>query len=743
VIGILKHLRTNLNRPPESSIERVRFDVDALKDWQVGDDPAEPEWKAVHGKVSHREDAIRISAYFENTRRIDIIDRNEPRFWFAVSSPADPPLSVDVSRYAVLEVEARNENLRGQFKVACFYPGGEFLFTLPIDHDWHTFGMLVGPRFPREVTALSLRCYGAWRETGTVDVRSVGFRVLEEEEARQLGRLDVLCANPPVADAPPALPDGFFPFGVFLDAEASARLGDIMDISFHDYWRLALEDIARHHHNCVVLEHAEKMGPELGAQLLEQARGYDIRLIPSFSSPPDPDAPEAQAQVEHLTGAFRNHPNIAAWACGRLPEDNVCAWWQGLQKLFRDLRVTQPLLCCAEHPGNVEMLSRSTPVFWFHFFKSGIPWEASQAVATHERQKGHRALWFTAPAFTRASGAPEWYTCPAMRLMLNLALANGVDGWFTHAYHHVPSWLQGNLERSLTGPFQTFSDLWTELGNRLERLTSLAPVFQAVRPVDSPPVGFSHEAVKHAQSALDVSIPPVSVFWLAGDDILLCHVVNNDLMQVTSVTLHFPTDFGPDTVVYDLTYFVRNRVWNPVRSPRRLEMFPGQGQVFLVASKDTAAYWRDRIASQILAADQRQVLVDLDLARQYITNLEETEQALTGVSANPLADLVRVHTAREKLVNMIYACPDLYETRSALIEISALLCACDEALARLHASGKSEAAHDFGMRALPFARQLTGYRLLLRRGAGRNIRGDCRQLIQSIYSLLTEIWARF
>ena len=708
----------------------------------MGDDPAEPEWQAVHGKIRHENDIIRIAAHFENARRIDIMDRDDPRFWFGFSSPANQPLRVDVRRYPVLEIEIRNVDLRGLFKVACFYPGGEFLFTLPIDQDWHTFGMLVGPDFPQEINALSLRCYGSWRETGTIEVRWVGFRALEPEEQHQLTALETICASRPGTPTIPALPEGFFPFGVFLDAEASARLGDIMDISFHDYWRLALEDIARHHHNCVVLERAEKMGPELGAQLVEQAQGYGIRLIPSFSTLPDPDAPDAKSQVEHFTGAFRNHPAIAAWACGRLPEDNVCAWWQGLQGVFQELRVTQPLLCSAEHPGNVERLSRSTPVLWFHFFKSGVPWDAGRAVAVHERQKGHRALWFTAPAFTRASGAPHWGTCPGMRLMLNLAMANGTDGWFTHAYHHVPSWLQGPLERSLTGPFQTFSDLWTELGNRLERLTSLAPAFQAVRPVDTPPAGFSCEARKHAQSTLDDSIPPVSVFWLAGEQIKLCHVVNNDLMQVTSVTLEFPDAFGPDSAVFDLTHFVRNRVWSPVRSPRRLEMFPGQGQVFLIASKNVAADWRDRIAAQILAADHRQVLVDLDLARQYITNLEETEAALTGMSANPLADLVRVHTAREKLINMIYACPDLFEARSALIEASSLLCACDEALARLHAAGRTEAAHDFGMRTLPLARQLTSYRLLLRRGEGRAIFGHCRQLVQSIYSLLTDIWAR-
>ena len=741
-IGILKHLRAKLNRPPESSTERIRFDAEALRGWQPGDDAAEPEWKAVQGRIRPAENAIRLSAHFENVRRIDIIDRSEPRFWFAVSSPARQPLAIDVTRYAVLEVEARNVDLRGLFKVACFYPGGEFLFTLPLDSDWHTFAMLVGPGFPGQVDAVSLRCYGAWRETGTVEVRAVAFRALEDEEQRQLETVTTLCA-PPQEVPPPVLPEGFFPFGVFMDAEASLRLGDIMDISFHDYWRLALEDIARHHCNCVVLENAEKMGPELGAQLVEQARGYDIRLIPSFASLPDPDAPEAGSRIEYLTGAFRNHPVIAAWAAGRLPEDDVCAWWQGNRRIFRELGVTQPLLCYSEHPGNVELLSRSTPVMWFHFFKSGVPWDAGKAVAVHERQKGTRALWFTVPAFTRASGAPEWCGCPGMRLMLNLALANGVDGWFTHAYHHVPSWLQGPLERSLTGPFQTFSDLWTELGNRLERLTSLAPVFQAVRPADTPLAGFSVEARKHAQSTLRTDISPVSVFWLAGEDIRLCHVVNNDLMQVTSVTLYFPEDLGPDAAVYDLTHFVRNRVWNPVRSPRRLEMFPGQGQVFLFATRDAAAHWRDQIAAQILAADQRQVLVDLDLARQYITNLEETEEALTGMSVNPLADLVRVHTAREKLINMIYGCPDLYETRSALIEASSLLCACDEALARLHASGRTEAAHDFGMRALPYARQLTGYRLLLRRGEGRTILKDCRQLIQSIYSLLTDIWARF
>ncbi len=673
-------------------------------------------------------------------RRIDIIDRNEPRFWFAISAPRTAPLQVDVSRYAVLEVETRNVNLRGLFRVACFYPGGEFLFTLPIDQEWHTFGMLVGPEFPRTVNAISLRCYGAWRETGTVEVRSVSFRALEPEEQERLNSLTEHCA---AERNHRPYPDSFFPFGVFMDAEAAQRLGDIMDISFHDYWRLALEDIARHHHNCIVLENAEKMGPELGAHLVEQAKGYGIRIIPSFSSLPDPGAPDTKNYIESLVGPFRHHPTVAAWAVSRFPEENSCPWWKGTHDIFHQLDVTQPLLCYSEHPGNVELLSRNTPVFWVNFFKSGVPWDVRHMLTTHYRQKGNRSLWLTAPAFTRASGAPVWSSCPAMRIMLNLALACGVDGWFTHAYHHLPSWLQGTMERSLTGPFQTFSDLWTELGNRLERLTSLAPVFQAVSPTDTQPHGFICESRKHPQSSLDPDIPPASVYWLQGDGLQLCHVVNNDLMQVTSVTLHFPETAEATMAVYDLTHFVRNRTWIPVRRTRQLEMFPGQGQVFLIASHDTATAWRDLIASQILAADQRQVLVDLDLARHYIVNLEETEEVLTGVSVNPLADLVRVHTAREKLINMIYACPDLYAARSALIEASSLLCACDEALARLHAAGRAEAAHDFGMRALPFARQLTFYRLLLRRGEGKAILAECRQMSQSIYTLLSDIWARF
>jgi hypothetical protein len=91
---------------------------------------------------------------------------------------------------------------------------------------------------------------------------------------------------------------------------------------------------------------------------------------------------------------------------------------------------------------------------------------------------------------------------------------------------------------------------------------------------------------------------------------------------------------------------------------------------------------------------------------------------------------------------VIYAPPAVTEARSLLIKASAIICGCDEALSALHGRGRTEQAHELGVRVLPLAREMTQLRIKIRRGMGPEIIGACEAMCQSAYTLLTDIWSQ-
>ena len=88
-------------------------------------------------------------------------------------------------------------------------------------------------------------------------------------------------------------------------------------------------------------------------------------------------------------------------------------------------------------------------------------------IGIREEVKGHNIHNVLTPNDLRAR---------AYMGMLNLAIANGARGWFSYSYHNDPLWEQGRVQRTLTGPFLGFSDLWSELSRRLRYAHALAPL---------------------------------------------------------------------------------------------------------------------------------------------------------------------------------------------------------------------------------------------------------------------------
>ncbi len=732
--------------PPSSEFEgQTVLGADDLQKWPTQDDPSEKEWQCVPSRVRKGEEGTLLVGHFEDIRRIDNLDRGKPGFWAAITSrgTVDARFPVDAVRLPMLEIEYRCNTSRACPAVVCHYPGGEIVQPLEASKEWVTAAFRVSHLgFPASIDWMSLRLYSSWRNTESVEFKSLRFRPMSEEERSACDEAAVLEGPEQDGQGHDSLKD-FFPFGVFMNAESAQRLADLMDISFYDYWRLAFEDVARHHQNCVALEGAEHMEPQVSRELLALAKNFDIRVIPIFDWPATADRAEWDARVAKHIQPLVGAPAIAAWGLGGdMAEENL----DSVRAASAAIYAVDPghlLTSALRHPGSLPCYRNVLGVSWFDYFKSFNPWQIGEVVRTHRALAVDRPLWVTAPAFVSASDAPEWNTCPQMRMMLNQALANGAGGWFTFAYHNDPIWVGGHCERSLTGPFLTFSDLWAELGNRVERLSVIAPLFTEARPISEPPFAIELSCKGHPQSHVPKDVPFANAFWMRGADFYLCYIVCNDADQVVSVNLEFPEELPDGATAYDITGFVRTRAWVPMDRKRHLEMFPGQGQVLFVAAPEVCGHWRDVIAHGILEADRRQVMVDLDFAQKYSLDIADTERTIMKAGqGEPLDDLMRVHAARDHLLNVIYATPAVTEARSLLIKASAIICGCDEALSALHGRGRTEQAHELGVRVLPLAREMTQLRIKIRRGMGPEIVGACEAMIQSAYTLLTDIWSQ-
>ncbi len=742
--GYLKSLPGPPDPAALAAIEKVVFAAEDMQHWKTNDDSAEKEWKDVPARVRFGEGAVSLIGHFEDIRRIDNLDRNVPCYWapLTAASEDDPRFPLDCHRYPVVEIVYRCTSSRAYPACQWHYPGGAHLCHLEPSREWRTASLLLSSRgFPSAVSRFTLRLYSAWRSTESMEVAELRFRALLPEEQRALSLLETRLE----ATSPPrrySILNDVLPFGVTMNAAAAQQLADLLDISFFDYWRLALEDIARHHHNCIVLEDMQAMSHDDRGVLLDLAENFGLRLIPTFQWPMDRFDAEGAALIDAYIKPHVDSNAVLAWNILDAPPEEAFDAFLKARDMIAEADPNHPL---AVHMRQADAFPLYAPYFaaaGFSHFKSNASLTLGEAIRAHRGLIGGQQFWITAPTYVYASDAPDWNTSPQARLMLNLAMANGARGWMSHTYHNMPVWVDGHYQRSLTGPFLTFSDLWAELGSRVERLSVLAPLLLSAHPI-APPDHLRLEAAarKHIKSRLNGNTETISVYWLQGPNYYLFYVVNHDTDQVSSVNLTVPESLPDGLEVYDTTALVRTRAWLPSEHSRHIEMFPGQGQLFLLAEPPVCEHWRDIIAQRILLADQRQARVDLELARQYRLDVAEIDKTINAVdNQSPVAALSRVHTARENLFNIIYATPSIYETRQLLVKASSIICGCDEALSLLHGRGRAEAAHELGIKIVPLARTLTTLRVKLRRGAGAAIRDDAATLVRQGSDMLSDIW---
>ncbi len=740
--GFLKNILGEPDPGLGDTLEQVQFTADDLMQWSTQDEETEKEWLHTPVWVERTPEGMLLQGQFEDVRRIDNIDKNDPSFWVPLSSMQwqDERFPVDVLKYPILEVTYRCRTPMARPAWLWHYPGGSHFDGLQPTREWRTVARRI-PHFgfPKMVNRLTFRLYSVSRSREAVEIQSVRFRAASpaEQEACD-AQYAALSSEAP----PPYYPilDSFMPAGVHMKAGSAKRLAEIMDISFHDYWRLVLEDISRHYHNCVVLEEMSLLSNAEWRDLLSLAESFGIRFVAMHDWPLDEFDQKGQEWVDAYVRPYADSQAILAWVVKDEPPEHMYSALLKSRKAVEAADPNHPVAVMLREPNSYPLLAPYFAASGMAHFRSHSASSLGALIRYHRHLSRGQQFWVQAPAFIYATDTPEWNTCPEMRLMLNQAYASGARGWFTFAYHNDPIWSGGDCQRSLTGPFLTFSDLWSELGARMGRFSAIAPLLLSATPNHTPDIGVRITWREHpkAQHARDVD--SIDWHWMHGPDFSLLYVVSNDFSEVTPVNVEFAEPLPKGVALYDITDFTRSRVWAPMEAKRHFEMFPGQGEIIMVAPIEVCERWRDIIGWRMLDGDRQQLNIDLLLARPYNVKIGDIERRMMQVgSSTPLDDLTEMLEARDRLLNIIYSAPELTEPRSRIIQVSAAICGCDGTLCRLLGMGKADLAHEMGLKVLPLARELTNLRLLLRSGKGAEINKECADLAERSIKLLSEI----
>lgn len=741
-------LKTVLDKPdPEGrdAAEYVEFTAADFAHWNLVDDEADREWQTIPAERKAGEGGVSLVGHFEGVRPIDNLPSSDPSFWVSLSSRRTPDsrFPIDLNRFPVAEITYRCASVSARPAWTLSYYGGVHFDGLEPVQSWQTVARLVQHHgFPSHILHCTFRLYGTKRRTETLEIQSIRFRGLSAREHEACygpasGR------NPAPKPAHYPLLDDFLPLGVYMKAGTAKRMAECMEISFRDYWRLALEDVARHHHNSVAIEEIDRLSQSEWREVLGLAESYGIRVLAHHHWPRSEFQSEKAKFIERDIRPYADSPSILAWAIQDEPPSQSFKMHMDAQPLLHEVDPNHPMAVILREPTNFPLFAPHFPICGISHFKSHVPWELGDTLKAHYHLADGQHVWVVAPAFVYATDTPEWNTSPEMRLMINLGFAHGARGWFSFAYHNDPIWVQGNTQRSLTGPFLNFSDNWSELGHRMERFSALAPLFLHAKPLDEAPLNcFQITWEEQRATQRPAGMPAIQWRWLAGGDYLMLYVISNELSEVTTVYIDVPDGFPEGLEVFDMTDFVRSRNWTPVVWKRHLEMFPGQGQIMLVAARSVCEGLRDAISCRLRDDDRRQIALDLGLARRHNLDTRSVQRSLHQIGTGaPLEDALKTLEAREQLVNLIYRAPELAAARSSLTKAGAAICACDGALCRLLGTGQVDAAFEMGVSVLPLARKIAGLRLKVRRNHDEDLIQQANDMTRQSLTLMEKIRA--
>jgi len=716
------YLSTILPEPDRSlfeSVEGVTFDAADLAKWRNIDVDHALEWRRVPVRKIQTDGAIRIEGDFRNVNTIDMLAPGDPRYWVSLTTlgMTDSRFPIDVTQYPVIEVTYRCASTNAHPTWMWTYDGGSHFGALPKTDAWRTVARKVQHfDFPTRVDDVLLRLYSATRTVESLDIKSVRFRAMTDQELEatrtSLARLEDRKPGPRYD-----ILREFLPLGVYMDADSADRLADTLGVTSDEYWQLVLEDLVMHGHNAVALAHFDRMDAGARDALLARCERDGIRIVARHEFPVGGDEAEQQRVIDRHIKPTAHAPAMFARTFSGEPIENDFLQVLDAKQRIEEADPDHPVALVARYPNSYPLFAPYFSVTGIGHFASRRPWDAGKTVRTHVPLSDSQQFWLAAPAFMYPTQTPQWSTCPEMRLMANLAFANGARGWFAYSYHNEPVWQNGRLQRSLTGPFLTFSDIWSELMLGLKWIDALAPLLLETQIEDTIEDWFLRGVRTQSTVCPEPGIAPVSQYHLRGGDFSLYITVSNNTREIAGIEIDIPPDLPEGVQAYDLSAFVKSQVWGGAVRQGHLEMFPGQAHVLLVATEECAHAWRDRITQRLVQSALRKIRYPHQMARNYGLDTGEIEASLEALNGTgSLACLSIVKAAADQLTDMLYANEAITRARSSIIEASAACCGCDGALCRLMALGKGDYAQAAGPEVVALAREFTRQRVELRRG---------------------------
>jgi hypothetical protein len=739
------YLQTILRAPDTSvrdSLAYVEFNADDLAGWKTKDLPNLKQWTDIPARVERTDYGISLTGRFGDIRRMDTLKDDDPNYWVALGSleTSDERFPIDVRKYSVAEITYRCTTANAWPAWVWTYTDGLHVDRLPRTTRWTTLARLI-PHFgfPDQVNSLIVRLYSTTRSTEMMEVQSIRFREMSKSEREACAHDETQLETGSKPKHYPVL-DEFLPLGVTMDAITAKNNAESLGVDLTNYWRLALEDIVTRHHNCIALDRVNALTEAEWNAVLTLIYEFDLRVVPNIQLPLDAPVNQIRAAIERHVAPHVHSSSILAWNIWEEPPENRFRQILDAKAMVEQVDPYHPVALMTRHPSEFPLYAPFFAVSGVKHFTSHSPWDMAGIVRRHSPLRGGQHFWVSAPTFTYGTGLPEWNTSSELRLMLNLSFANGARGWFSHSYHNDPVWGNGSVERTLTGPFLAFSDLWMELDRRMETINALSPLLLQCEPRPLPEEWYITSAEGEDITELPEGVPPTSSYRLKGPDYNMYMVVSNDVLGMSSINFQVPRDALLGMQSYDITDFIRTRVWEPMDLDRHLEMFPGQVQVFVIAHEKQCDEIRDRIVQRLVEDDRHLLEFNLRLARKYGLNIADIEAKIKKADkVDPLTALSLMDAARDDLVNATYAAPAIQETKSTIIQISSALCACDGVLCRLMANGRTEEAREWGERVVGLARQVTGLRVDLRAGKGKDILAASKGLERRTISTLKEL----
>lgn len=739
------YLETILYKPDpkgRDKVEHISIDADELMGWATQDLDVTSEWRTVPAKKVRTEDGLKLEGHFQGVTTIDSLSNDDPRHWIPLTTVnlKTGRFPIDTIKYPIIEVTYRCLTEFAHPTWMWTYKGGSHFGALPKSTEWLTVAKYIHHfGFPDSIDNLIFRLYSSSRSTESFEIKSVLFRSATAEEEEAINRnFKSLESMKPTKTAP--ILDEFLPLGVYMDAQTAKRLAETLNISFDEYWDFVMEDLVTHNHNAIALAHVDNLTPDEWTSLLKKCATSGIKLMPRHEYPLSGSDEEKQRVIDTSIKPYEDSKSIF---CRGFSGEPIEADFQKILAAREAIEAADP-----NHP--VSLITRypnAYGLFAPYFQASGVghfqtrrPWDAGRMVNTHQPLGSGKQFWVAAPTFMYPTQTPEWSTCPEMRLMLNLAMANGARGWFSYSYHNDPLWVRGRVQRTLTGPFLAFSDLWSELSHRMRFAHTLAPLLLKANVEDSMDDWFNNSVITDTQVIPEPGIPAITKYHLRGSDFSLYITINNNVREMASVNIDIPRDATPGQEIYDLTQYITSQEWIPLERQKHVEMFPGQELVLLVALPEKCRQWRDEMAKRMMTTNRAQLNYTLDLVKRYNLDCITIEDALHEIEDDVKPEHIgTVQRARAALMDLFQSDATLAQLQSNLFHARAAICGCDGALCRLMEMGKVDSARRLSPEVIPIAAEITHIRLELKHGNGKKHLEHAASLRERSLKLLENI----